>query len=44
MRVWRYTQLEMSPVYALFHYLFYSLHHTFFRGEVAGIVMEGGSD
>ncbi len=37
MRVWRYTQLEMSPVYALFHYLFYSLHHTFFRGEVAGI-------
>jgi len=37
MRIWRYTQLEMSPVYALFHYLFFSLHQTFFRGDVAGI-------
>lgn len=37
MKVWRYTQTEMSPVYALFHYLFYSLHQTFFRGDVIGI-------
>jgi 1-acyl-sn-glycerol-3-phosphate acyltransferase len=37
MKVWRYTQPDMSPVYALFHYLFYSLHNTFFRGEVIGI-------
>tara|TARA_R110002167_G_scaffold347331_2_gene558244 strand:- start:13 stop:675 length:663 start_codon:yes stop_codon:yes gene_type:complete len=37
MRTWRFNQLEMSPVYGLFQYLFYSLHHMLFRGDVVGI-------
>lgn len=32
-----FTQVGMSPVYGLFHYLFYLSHEMFFRGEVAGV-------
>lgn len=32
-----FTQLEMSPVYGLFHYIFSSIHGMFFRGDVAGV-------
>lgn len=32
-----FAQLEMSPVYGLFHYLFVTVHGMFFRGEVAGV-------
>ena len=32
-----FTQVDMTPVYGLFHYLFHTLHGMFFRGEVAGV-------
>ncbi len=33
----QYPQVEMTPVYGFFHYLFKTLHAMFFRGDVSGI-------
>lgn len=33
----QYPQLKMTMVYGLFHYIFKSMHATFFRGDVSGV-------
>jgi 1-acyl-sn-glycerol-3-phosphate acyltransferase len=37
MRTWRYNQVEMSPVYGFFQYLFHLCYDMLFRGDVVGI-------
>lgn len=32
-----FREVGMTPVYGLFHYIFFTLHGMFFRGEVVGV-------
>ncbi len=32
-----YPQVEMTPVYGFFHYIFKTLHNMWFRGDVSGV-------